>query len=295
MRKASDTLYPDWSPRPQKKWVSKAPARLRALMTNRACFNGRLIEQVERDGIENVAPIVCATGEAPAALKKKMGKAAWKQIHRASLATNANRAYLWMASMGAMGWDDIIAIAPCHLQKLVNLKIKLGIVSLPASAIYAGRVAGPRHFQTVRMLYCDTERMGVEVNPKWSPTRLKREHDAAALKDAIGKTSDAQWATPYQVEVDGLLFTRLVSDRDMSVEGLMQRHCVASYSREASQGRIAAFSISGDERATFAFGMDGRVVDIKGFANSRVSLRVRAAAKAMARDFLELCKEGKSQ
>jgi hypothetical protein len=128
----------------------------------------------------------------------------------------------------------------------------------------------------------DTRRMGTEPNLAWSVKRLKREHDALALKAAMAQHSPEPWAAPFVFEHDGYRFERLVSDLEMAQEGLSQRHCVASYTRAAKQGDYIVLRITGKERATFGFGLN-RCDELKGFANSEVTKDCRAAAKEAKR------------
>ncbi|WP_226560779.1 PcfJ domain-containing protein [Salipiger thiooxidans] len=280
-------LYPEWKAPVLPDWVNKAPKGIRQIMASRFSHHRAKVTLCEQDGIAQIAPIVASTEKSPAELRKELGKAVWKKIHHASPTTNARRAYLWMYDLGMTPFSEIVEYRPCHLYHMVGLKTRFQTSPLMDCHVYSAKFAPPRLFRGISDMYQDAERMGVTVNPAWSITRLKREHDAAALRDAISKTSDDRWAEPSRYEVDDLLFVRLVSDRDLSVEGLMQRHCVASYSGAAKTGKLFVFGVSGDERATFAFWESGDICDLKGFANSAPSARMRRASKALMGEVLK--------
>ena len=280
-------LYPDWKVPALPKWAMQAPKPLRGLIVSRASLHRNKILQCEADGIEQVAPIVAIAEQNPSELRRTFGKAVWRAIHHSSSATNANRAYLFALGLGREPMSAIVQYRPCHLKQLVKSTITRSGLHLRDAPRFAGQFAAPGQFWDIVRLYEDTVRMGVAVNPSWSLNRLKREHDVAAMEAAAGNHSAEPWAAPYQKEVNGLLFTRLISDRDFAAEGILQRHCVASYRRDAATGRIIVFSISGDARATYAFTRTGHDVDLKGFANSKVPSEVAAAAKTFKAQFLE--------
>ena len=99
-------------------------------------------------------------------------------------------------------------------------------------------------------------------------------------------SSSKPWAKPCQIDVDGFTFDRLISDRDVHAEGATQRHCVASYTYQASIGRIFIFKITGRERATLSFFKKDGIDQIKGFANAAVSKTCRRAALTAINRFL---------
>lgn len=280
-------LYPEWKAPVLPDWVNKAPKGIRQIMASRFSHHRAKVALCEQDGIAQIAPIVASTEKTPEELRKELGKAVWKKIHHASPTTNARRAYLWMYGLGMTPLSEIVEYRPCHLAHLLEVRKRFQRAEFANCTVYAAKFAPPRLFGEISNMYRDAERMGVTVNPAWSLNRLKREHDSAALRDAISKTSDKRWADPARYEVDDLLFIRLVSDRDLSVEGLMQRHCVASYSGSAKTGKLFVFSVSGDERATFAFWKNGEICDLKGFANSGTSARMKRAARALMNDILQ--------
>ncbi|MGR3481636.1 PcfJ domain-containing protein [Salipiger marinus] len=277
-------LYEDWTAPVMPSWVDRAPKGIKLIVASRFSHHKQKVLTCQSDGLPQIAPIVAAMEKSPAELRKELGKAVWRKIHHSTETTNARRAYLWLFSMGRLTMAQIIEFRPCHLPKLVS-GLKVSSLNLGPAHIYAGKFAPPGLFDEIAILYRDTQRMGIAVNPEWSLTRLKREHDAAALADAMKKTDQTPWAVPYRAEVDGLLFVRLTSDRDLSVEGLIQRHCVASYSVYAKRGVFFIFSISGDERATYAFDERGDDVDLQGFANTAPSARVRRAAEKFKKRF----------
>lgn len=287
------TLYPDWTPPKYPAWLEKmARGPVRSAFTNRWHYNSRKVQQADADGLENLVPIIIATEREPAELRREMGGAVWKKIHHATQATNGKRAEIWLQSLGKVPWSEIVQIRPLNLRH-----VRQYVYANEAWPVlrYAGERAGRGEFYQVTMLYRDTVRMGVPVNPEWSLKRLKKEHDAAALKAALEKADPTPWAEAWVNSFDGYKFERLISDQDMAYEGICQRHCIASYKNRARNGSVVVFRVTGKDRATFAFGtrlvnQQSQWQELKTFANGSPSKELRrASSSALSAFILELC------
>ena len=143
------------------------------------------------------------------------------------------------------------------------------------------------------MLAHDARRMGAKIDPRWSLRRLREEHDRQALEWARAKSDPTPWAEPWSCEMDGFTFTLLNSADDFSAEGATQRHCVASYARDAKTGRCIVMRIDGKERATVRFGGHPvRVQEVKARFNARVSEACARACAKVCAEHLESVKKG---
>lgn len=283
------TLYPDWTPPKYPTWLENmARGQVRSAFTNRWHYNARKVQQADADGLEHLVPIIIAAEREPAELRREMGGAVWKKIHHATQATNGKRAEIWLQSLGEVSWSEIVQIRPLNLPD-----VRRCVYQNEAWPVirYAGERAGRGEFYQVKMLYRDTIRMGVPVNPEWSLKRLKKEHDAAGLKAALEKTDPTPWAEAWVKSFDGYRFERLISDKDMAYEGICQRHCVASYRSSAKRGSVVVFRVTGRDRATFAFGT--RLIDqrpqwqeLKTFANGSASKELRRASSSALSAFV---------
>jgi len=127
--------------------------------------------------------------------------------------------------------------------------------------------------------------MGTTPNPNWSVRRLQKEHDAQALKKALELNSQEPWAPSYTFEHAGYRFERLISDMDIASEGIGQRHCIASYRDTARSHEVIIFKVTGKERATLAFNVNG-YFELKGWANSRPSAELERFSKLAETEFL---------
>lgn len=275
------TLYPDWTPPKYPQWLEKMKrGPVKSVFANRLHYNARKVRQADADGIDQLVPIIIAAEAEPADLRRELGSGVWKKIHHATQATNGKRATIWLHFLGKKPWSEIVEIKPCHLGSVLN-SIKRN--EQWTSVYYAGTRASSGRFHQTEMLYRDAARMGVQINPKWSLTRLRKEHDAASLKAALRKASSTPWAKPWSTSVDGFKFERLISDQDFAYEGLSQRHCVASYARTAKRGDLVVFRVTGADRATYAFSPQWS--ELKTFANGAPSKKLKNAAQVCLKKF----------
>lgn len=143
-------------------------------------------------------------------------------------------------------------------------------------------------FSEVLMLLGDAQRMGVEINLKWSINRLRKEHDKAALRLALERSDPTPFAQKWTTDVDGYHFERLISGTDFSQAGISMRHCIASYQANARHGDLVVLKVTGPERATFAFRRnvnETRWQELQDFANSKVSQACSKACRVAMNTF----------
>ena len=153
-----------------------------------------------------------------------------------------------------------------------------------AHELMAARIAPrktPDAFTLAHQIALDAERMLGRVNPEWSYTRLRREHDEAARDQQRGRYSDRVFSAPWEFVAGKLEARLLVSPLEIATEGATQHHCVTSYARDAAAGRYAVVRIDGAERATAGYRLtnDGwRLDQVYAACNGRVSDACRAFA-----------------
>lgn len=282
-------LFKEWTPRQYPAWTSICNRRFQTFFCSRVSLMAGPIAQAEEDGLPQLAPIIALFGERPAVIRKKVGKAVWRQFHGATTFVNVRRAVIHLAEP-FVPWDQIVQIKSGHIHSVVKRLVRFKDWDI---CFFAGTKAvfkdGP-DFDHVHMLYTDTKRMGIEVNPEWSVKRLQKEHDAEAKRRAMAQYSSAEWAKPEQHEIDGFTFTRLVSDAEIALEGMEMRHCIAHHIAKARRGAVLVYKITGRERASLAFdtnqkkisSLGGAYFEIKGPCNKRVSLDCLVAAKKLA-------------
>ena len=278
------TLFAHWTPPRYPDWIERRPNEERRSWAHLYSFAARKAEQALAGGLDQLVPIIVVTGKDPQVLRKEMGNAVWRKIHRASTATNVKRATIWRYT-DALTFADIVAIRPMHLFRLAKVRQWANDIELQA-ALYAGINAERSQFFHVRMLWIDTERMGGHPKPVWSVRRLGREHDRLARAAILTETDPTPFTEPQTLHAGDFRFTRLISAADLALEGHVMRHCIASYAEAARRDEIAVFRVEGaDKRATFAFSMASAWRELKGFANASVSRDLQRAADDVRKAF----------
>ena len=303
MSEVTSDLFPGWAPPPAPPWISRLKKAERHVMYGRYCRHYRTVKQLREDGLPHLEPIVVSLGGTPAELRKTLGKATWRKFHHASLSANTAMAMIfqWLKISAETTLRDsehrnileqILESRPVHLRRVLRALRQLGNAT---GALYAARNAesSRRSFEAVHQLYLDTVGMGVTINPAWSVRRLQREHDAAVMKVNVSAADPRPWAPPLVVEIDGITFTRLISDRDFEMESAMMRNCVRGhgYSSRSKIREIMIFRGTGAERLTveldiqqitFQRKRDGKhtpgLKQIEGFAGQKASKEAVSAA-----------------
>lgn len=250
-----------------------------------------LIVRAQEDGIENVAPILLALRSDPQAARIRVGKGVWKKIHHSDLYLNIARANVLLRSRITL--PDLIEFPPGSLREVLA-KIR---ATNETVVIVAGRISKNRtEFREAVMLVKDAIRMGGEPKNTWSLRRLREEHDRRALALALAKSDPTPWYEPWSCEVDGFLFSLLRSHADFAAEGATQRHCVASYARDAKARSCLVMRIEGRERATVRFGgCPIKVQEVRARFNGPVSKACRRACEKICAEYLESERKGDAQ
>lgn len=232
-----------------------------------------IVAEAISDGIGHVAPILAVYRDRPAAVRKRIGKAAWKRIHHSAERHNICRAVILLHT--PLNMDDVLRIPTGALSEALGMYQRHAQIFRLACGFATSRTT----MREAIMLCADLRRMGGNINPAWSLNRLRREHDGAAKEWAHKK--DAQdripWAEPWSIDLDGYTVTLLRSGADLRHEGRTMRHCVASYADRARAGYATIFRIDGAERATAEFSAGG-MIQIQGRCNTGVRNATRGAA-----------------
>lgn len=237
------------------------------------------ITQAQKDAVDQLIPIMLAEKTSIPALRVRLGRATWRQIHHATEATNLLRALVWLRFQGDVSWAEIVAIPPHHLRSCRNA------LDWPTGR-FAAHHAPQGQFHKFAMLYRDVVKMGVRPRAHWTPARLRRERDKLFAEAKITEADATRWASALEHQIGAFHFVRLCSDRDLVTEGVAMRHCVASYADAARAGQACVFRCTGPERATLSIGQDG-TVELRGFANAKVSRACMGASAALAAEVFQ--------
>lgn len=258
-------------------WFKSLHGDIRTFFETRLTKLHAEIDQLNKDNLAQLAPIVLVTGRSIVQLRKKWGRGIWRKVHHSDETTNFFRALVWLRHRKAADWNEIIRLPAQHLRSVRN-------ASNWNAARFAAHSAETGRFSQTLMLYLDVVKMGGHPRRSWSVSRLKKEHVIRATSAAIAKADPAPWAPTFKVNIGGFMFSRLVSDRDFVAEGISQRHCVASFRDRARSGGCIAFACEGRARATLRFDAEGDW-ELTGLANAPVSAACQTAAKAACRAF----------
>ncbi len=283
----SRTLFPEWKPVLPPQWfIQQGLMKSTVLLGRWRRMNGT-IKQAEADGIDHVVPMLLAFNATVPEARAMVGRKVWREIHRSTLNQNAHRA-------GAMynlkfSLSEAMQIPAKHSRHFVTLARNY---TFPA-ALFSLKSDKLKQRETISIVARDFIRMGGVLNPEWSVSRLKREHDAKAIEGLLEKADSTPFLKSWFGDFDGYSFSLLCSEADFAIEGITQRHCVKSYARSSKRGDIVVFRVMGPERATASFGTRQRYSmdsQIKGFANSEVSDDCHAAAHKAITEYMRSLK-----
>lgn len=207
-----------------------------------------VVRQVYNDKLYNILPVVVEHEESPQQLKKEL-KGAWKVIANNSL--NKNKAL----ANAAKRHQDLN-----RLQKLAHLPTTVlknfnhaGIEELEYIALhFKGMWNKTVDINNQLYILRDTIRManklGENVNLKWTPRRLKEEHDRMAREITARKYSKDQFESTKNISVKSISIgdytaVLLESAFDVAEEGNVMGHCVAGYADHVREGNYLVYSV----------------------------------------------------
>lgn len=122
--------------------------------------------------------------------------------------------------------------------------------------------------------------LGKTVNLNWSERRWKEEHDLMAKEITSilyqAENRDLKIAKPYLEISEKTGYRLLRTSAELAVEGMLKKHCVASYSNSVDSGRCAIFNIDG-YTAEITINSDGipKLNQLKGEYNSSAPTHLR--------------------
>lgn len=247
------------------------------------------VNEAEQDGLFNLVPLIVAFGDAPQAIRRRIGQGAWRRASKNSVARNC----LLMQAMQRVRMTGEMA-DPGMFVRL--LEFPSGVLRWVHGAtddeVIAARITqrkrGPEFAQAMHLVRDAKQMLGSAFNPAWGYARILEEHDAATKAMMRGRFSDASFADDWRVERDGFMATLLPSQLDIATEGATQHHCVGSYARAAAQFKYAVFRIEGKERATAGIAMHpggNRVDQVYAACNGMVSEACIAFAQVVATEY----------
>lgn len=228
------------------------------------------IKQAQEDGIDNVIPLLMATGSSPEQLKKDLGKSLWKSLCKNSFTRNSHIAKLVMRLPHYYGNNlKLLNSFPSkYLKKGGRFYLDFTEASLWVvnNNLYDNTYDSPyrRHSGFIH-LYGDTETMskqlGKPFNKSWTLAQMERKHEEYTQLVNLRKFSPERLDSLEGIKVvegslNGYEYKLLDSRLLIANEGSEMRHCVASYIERVVSGRYLVYSITKEGKRSSTLGID---------------------------------------
>lgn len=222
-----------------------------------------LLDQAKADGQWNIMPFIMELKKNPQELKELFGKKHWKIIANNSL--HRNKALVdspHIARRLMLEEDPVVSNINDRLSIPTTILQKHRVMSALTQEYLKNNFKGRWSEDLVKetQLWLDALRMGVEVNPKWTPRRVKEEHDKMVhILNALKYSPEALESTlsiPVQtLEYEGYVATLLRSPLQIAEEGTAMGHCVAGYTAAVREGEYLVYSITKDGERSSTLGV----------------------------------------
>lgn len=233
--------------------------------------NKEILDPIYKDGLYNLLPVANKLGASPQELKKAFGSN-WKTI--ANNSCNKNK--LLAKHLYWINYPKDEPRLQTYCKELVKLNIPTTVLKH-----YGGTASKCLQFITENFkgqwnktdkmrdwihIVSDTDRLarqlGQPFNIKWSPRRMKEEHDRMARELNARKYSpdSFEWTKelPHRIEHEGFVATLLDSRLLIVEEGTAMGHCVASYADYSAEGDYLVYSVTKDGERSSTIGIHKR-------------------------------------
>lgn len=231
------------------------------------------LDQAKADGIENVAPLILATGKTPEELKKEFGKSLWKRLCKNSKSRNRHLSRVCILVSGHS--DGRYGARVESLQRLPSAILKKGgnfqffgneditayfiKQGVTATSLIKGRGKWSGKYRTL----ADTRRMARQLNLPiswdWSYEKWEEKHDEYTEITTAGKFSkepyEALEGIPKVLVECGFTAKLLQSPYAMQTEGKKMHHCIASYSGQVERGGYVAYHVEDEHGVESTLGI----------------------------------------
>ncbi len=192
-----------------------------------------------------------------------------------------------------------------------NIMHTLGSKGFDAFLRHMSNIENISDEQVKSTIFWDTVRMARildrKVNCSWSDTRMRNEHDtwAKEITSVLLNVNDRQMKVHklFMKFQELSNYQLLTSTREMSLEGMVNQHCVASYVSKVDQGRCAIFHLNHGSALDYGYTLEVvRNVDAhgcpelamlqcRGLRNCDAPSELRDEVKSKLDKFNEILKE----
>lgn len=229
------------------------------------------LDQLKKDNLYHLAPIVFKLRKDPADLKKEFGKGAWKKITKNTFSRNK-----LLMNVPTRNTETIVDFntLPSSLIQYVDMSVPKFLKW--AQEKMKGKWSNKKEIEKAYHLFIDTERManniGETFNLNWTHEEMKAAHDryipqliSGALK-ADNKVFDHYDSVPVKTYIQGdFEATYLKTVDEIHLEGKRMHHCVGGYAGLAKCNEYAVYHITfkGEKYSTLGLVVNKNLVNNK--------------------------------
>jgi hypothetical protein len=299
------------------KFVAPVYPVIKKLTTNYCCrgrFDPHLVYDVNKhkkillevydDGLYNLLPIVRVTGKTPKELKVELG-GVWKQLTKNSLRRNNLIATHYKKGCQS-GLSPKEVLTTSASSTLLDNYAGFPEVILEYMKInFKGRWADKNLWRELHFVvdaYRMAGQLGEKINHKWSPRRMKEEHDKFAIRINQRKYSPEPFEClkDFQIrefEHEGYKATLLDNPFSVYTEGSSMGHCVGGYSPDVAQGKYLVYSVTkdGERSSTIGLTRDGNTAKFQQHYGRFNAIVTDEAEKAIAQLLIEAINKGEAK
>jgi len=255
-----------------KRWVRDE--RMVNLVNNNIAYIRSFLD----DGLHHIAGYGLFHHTAQTA-KSAFGKKLWKRLCRNSKTRNDTICkHVLRMNIPQSECKDAVRFMNTVPSTLLNKRCAEGMYYITASTGYDNLVGKIIKHLGVPLYKIETEEVdrlggivsdaynmiqrveGGVFNPRWSLTRLVREHDRASEALLRQQSSDEPYdivdVLPNTIEMEGFTATLAKSQLELSLIGSTQHHCVASYHHSIKRNMYAVYNIVDEEGVISTLGID---------------------------------------
>lgn len=242
-----------------KRYGFSCSAKVNARSVKRIWSNCSKIQEVQKDGLDNLEPFAAILGKSPKEMKEIVGKSLWKRLCKNSRTRNTHIAKYLTSSytLDLKGTLEILDKMPSTLLKKGRespvLFTKTGLWQLGQFRSISEVLRENRlKLHRMRMICNDTRTManqlGTAFSYNWSWEKMRQKHDE--YRELVNRKryskDQFEWLVDFPVkELSSGEFTAtlLTSAYDIHEEGVKMHHCVASYAELVREGEYLVYSI----------------------------------------------------
>lgn len=208
------------------------------------------LDQLKKDNLYHLAPIVFKLRKDPSELKKEFGKGAWKKVSKNSFSRNNLLMHVQSKNPEVLKEFNTLPSSLLKYTSVTNLNFLHWV-----EGKMKGKWNKKREIELANHTFIDTERMagqlGEPFNLNWNPEEMKAAHDRYMQQVISGKRKvnnqvfDHYNSVPVKTYSKGdFEATYLKTENEIHLEGARMHHCVGGYSNMVKRNEYAVYHIT---------------------------------------------------